>query len=109
LKAYSKANIFVLPSYGETSPITIIEAMASSLPVVASRVGGIPDLIQDGYNGFLVTPGNSLELSEKLDILLNDPSLIKSMGQRSRALATTKFNYLKSYQRMQDLYHSLIA
>lgn len=67
-------TVFVLPSLSEASPITLMEAMASGVPVVASRVGGVPDLIGDDVRGILVTPGNVEELADAFAQYFDDPA-----------------------------------
>lgn len=83
-KIYEKADIFILPSYSEALGMTIMEAMASGLPVVSSDVSGPRDLVEDGRTGFLVEPGNLKMLSERLIFLLSDSELRKKMGQAGR-------------------------
>jgi len=93
----------VLPSITEGLPRVIMEAMALGKPVVASRVGGIPDLIQDGQNGFLFEVGNSKELAEKLRILLNNKTLAVEMGKKGQELIQSKFSnekYISNYLQM---------
>jgi len=93
----------VLPSLSEGLPRVLIEAMALSKPVVASNVGGIPDLIQDGQNGFLFEVANSNELAEKLRILLNNRGLAIKMGEAGRELVQSKFSndkYIENYIQM---------
>ena len=93
----------VIPSLSEGLPRVLLEAMALAKPVVASKVGGIPDLIQEGQNGFLVEPGNTDQLAEKLRILLKDKNLAIEMGKRSRELIQDKFSnekYIANYLKM---------
>jgi glycosyltransferase involved in cell wall biosynthesis len=80
------ADILVLPSLGEGRPNTVLEAMASGLPVIATRVGGVPEIVLDGVTGYVVPPRNTKELSEKISFLLKNPHLCKSMGQSGKDL-----------------------
>jgi len=93
----------VLPSITEGLPRVILEAMALAKPVVASRVGGIPDLIQDGANGFLFEVGNVRELAEKLRILLSNKAIAIEMGGRGREFVQSQFSnekYIQNYLQM---------
>jgi glycosyltransferase involved in cell wall biosynthesis len=76
-------DIFVLPSLSEATPLVLIEAMSASLPIVASRVGGIPEVLEDEKNGYLVPPGDAIELATKLECLCKDVKQRKSMGESS--------------------------
>lgn len=96
----------VLPSLSEGLPRVIMEAMALSKPVIASNVGGIPDLIKDGQSGFLFEAGNSDELAGKLKVLLEDRNLAMKMGQRGREFIRENFSnekYIANYVRMINL------
>ena len=90
----SKADIFILTSESEGLPNVILEALASSLPILASRITSIPELIQDNVNGLLHAPKNVRELTENLKKLILDENLRKSMGQKSREIAR-KFSWEK--------------
>ena len=92
-----------VPSLTEGLPRVIMEAMALAKPVVASNVGGIPDLVKDGQAGLLFEAGNSKELAEKLRILLNDKELAVEMGKRGRELVRSNFSnekYIDNYLKM---------
>ena len=90
---YRKADIFVYPSEAlEGLPMTIIEAMAAGLPVVASKIGGIPEVVSDGETGILVEPGNAADLSRALKRLLIDEELRRRMGQRAHRVVKEKFS-----------------
>jgi glycosyltransferase involved in cell wall biosynthesis len=104
---FREANVFILPSYNEGLPIAVLEAMAAGLAVISTRVGGIPEVVRDGYNGFLLTPGDVQGLSERLAILAKDPSLRDLMGQRSRAFAQRELDVNPYVERLVDLYHSV--
>jgi len=84
---YADAHIFAMVSLAEGMPLALLEAMACGLPVVASRVAGNEDVVEDGDCGYLVTPEDVGEIAEALSHLVNDPGLRRTMGQRSRALS----------------------
>ena len=80
---FHRADIFVLPTYAEGMPIAVIEALAAGLPCVTTPVGGIPELIRDGVEGFLVEPGDIRALAARLAQLLRDAELRQAMGTQS--------------------------
>jgi glycosyltransferase involved in cell wall biosynthesis len=81
---FEEADIFAFPSHHEGMPMAILEAMASGLPIVATAVGGIPDLISDGINGFLMEPKVPQALARALEKLSQDPDLCFEFGSRNR-------------------------
>ena len=81
---YRWADVFCLPSFAEGLPVVLMEAMATELPVVTTRITGIPELVVDGVNGRLVAPGRADLLAEALAWLADDPSLRASLGQDGR-------------------------
>ncbi|MFC4930693.1 TIGR03088 family PEP-CTERM/XrtA system glycosyltransferase [Massilia sp. GCM10023247] len=78
-------SIFVLPSHSEATPVVILEAMATALPVVASRVGGIPQLVLDQQTGLLADPENTASFVDAISTYINDPQLRKEHGAAGRA------------------------
>jgi glycosyltransferase involved in cell wall biosynthesis/O-antigen/teichoic acid export membrane protein len=84
---YKRADLFVLPTYAECLPISMLEAMAAGLPIVSTTVGGIPDLIEDGVEGYLVAPGDVGALADRIARLINDPVERRRMGERARVKA----------------------
>jgi glycosyltransferase involved in cell wall biosynthesis len=113
------AAVFVLPTvktdcYGRTFPIaellglSVLEAMASGTPVLASRLDGLPEVVQDGETGFLVTPGDVGELRDRLAQLLGDPALAARMGRRAREVVLERFTWAATARRCLDAYEELL-
>ena len=84
---FKKADIFVLPTYAEAMPMSIIEAMSAGLPVVTTPVGGIPELIEDGETGLLFPPGDANALAEKISFLLDNRETAIKIGKKARQKA----------------------
>jgi glycosyltransferase involved in cell wall biosynthesis len=103
LDRFAEADVFVLPSLAECFGIATVEAMASGLPVVASDSGGTADIVHDGGNGFIVRAGDQAALDAALDRLVADPSLRRTMGARSRAIAEQRFDLLQQARTTADL------
>lgn len=82
-KLLNESDVYILPSYNEGLPISILEAMSYKLPVISTTVGGIPEIIKDNYNGFLITPGDKDHLYNSLKMFIMHPELIKNMGEKS--------------------------
>jgi len=89
---YNKADVFCLPSFYESFGFVVLEAMSCGLPVVASNVGGIRDIVRNGVDGFLVTPGDIDELSEALIRLLLNAELRRRMGSSARGRVVSDFS-----------------
>jgi glycosyltransferase involved in cell wall biosynthesis len=87
--------------------LSALEAMASATPVVASRTGGLPEIVGDGQTGFLVTPGDEDELQDRLHLLVNEPALARRMGQAGRAAVLERFTWTKTAQRCLTAYAEL--
>jgi glycosyltransferase involved in cell wall biosynthesis len=103
-----RADIFVLPSFTECVPLSILEAMQFGLPVVATRVGGIPDILQEGVNGLLVPPGNSKELTVRLKQLLIDKDTRIQMGQSARQRFMQKYTLSKFYEGLTNIFEQVL-
>jgi glycosyltransferase involved in cell wall biosynthesis len=101
-------DIFVLPSLEEALGLAIIEAMAMSLPVVASKIGGIPEVVEDGTTGLLVDPGNPEELSCAMRYLLSNPELLRAMGENGRKRSEQCFNNDILISKYEQVYRELI-
>lgn len=88
----AQADIFVLPSFAEGVPVVLMEAMVTGLPVVTTRIAGIPELVQDGTNGFVVPPGCANSLATALERLLADPELRSQFGATGQAHVAAEYN-----------------
>ena len=103
------ADVFVLSSRSECMPISVLEAMAAGLPVVASAVGGLPEMVEDGHTGYLVAPGDAAALGEALARLVADPDLRRRMGAAGRRRARERFDLPAFAAAHLDLYERGLA
>src|SRR5262249_30278025 len=95
------------PSIYEPMGIVNLEAMACETAVVASRVGGIPEVVADGETGYLVEPANAEELASRINELVDDAELASRFGKAGRARAVEHFSWRAIAERTADLYRSL--
>ena len=103
------SDVFVLSSRSEGLPVSVLEAMAAELPIVASNVGGLAELVVDGESGILVPPGDPESLAGALRRLIEDPELRRGLGAAARARAEASFD-LASFQRAHvELYDRQLA
>jgi len=107
-EAYAKADIYCLPSYIEGVPMGVLEAMAFALPIVASPVGGIPDLVDDGVHGLFVPPGDVNALALALRRLIDNPVARESMGAACRQRVASRYAPQQVGRQLDRLYHSLL-
>lgn len=104
---YRSVDVFCLPSWGEAMPLSLLEAMASGLAVVASRVGDIPRAVEDGVTGRLVAPRRPEALADSLQDLLADPELRRRMGAAARREVERRFSADRTVEELDTLYRSL--
>jgi glycosyltransferase involved in cell wall biosynthesis len=102
-------DLFVLPSRTEAMPNAVIEAMAAGLPVVASAVGGIPEVIAHGHTGLLVPPDDPLALAASVAQLMNDPARAAALGRSARDFISREFGFGRMVSRFEELYLSAIV
>jgi glycosyltransferase involved in cell wall biosynthesis len=101
-------DIFVLPSLSEGIPMALLEAMAASRAVVASRVGGIPEIVEDGVEGFLVEPMDVTQLAENCGRLIESPEIAMKMGEQARKRVMQEFSAAAMADRVAALYKELV-
>ena len=105
---YNAADISVLPSFMEATSITGLESMATGLPLVGTRVGGIPALIDDGETGLLVEPGDPDGLGKAIRSLVEQPALRQAYGKAGREKAVAHFSWRRIAKRTADIYAQAI-
>ncbi|MBI4640709.1 MAG: glycosyltransferase family 4 protein [Candidatus Tectomicrobia bacterium] len=105
-RLYYEADLFVLPSLSEGIPVALMEAMASGLPVIATNITGIPELVTHGEDGLLVEPRNAVGLAHSIEYLLEsvDVELRCAMGKRARQKVERSFNLKESVTRLEELF-----
>ena len=82
-KFYNASHFLILPSYSEGQPNVILEALSSGLPVIGSKIGGIEDIITDGYNGYMITPGNCQEIAHAIDLVIENFDVLQNNARMS--------------------------
>jgi glycosyltransferase involved in cell wall biosynthesis len=105
----SASDVFVLPSLNDALPTVLAEAMAASVPIVATNVGGIPEMVTHAVNGFLVPPGAPDHLASTCLRLLDNPHMARDMGARGRRAAERQFDLATHASRLCALYEEIIA
>jgi glycosyltransferase involved in cell wall biosynthesis len=103
----NRAALLALPSYAEGLPMSLLEAMAAGLPVVATDVGGIPDVVTDGVNGFLHRPGDTATLERLLRRLMHDPQLRTRLGAAARETVRLRFSPDRVCAQLDGIYAGL--
>ena len=97
------SDVFVLPSLSEGFPVTVIEAMASGLPIVATDVRGLSEIIKNGENGFLVKPKNSIEIAEKVLLLLEDDELRRRISRNNKE-EVKRYSWENIVENLKEVY-----
>lgn len=108
-ETFCRAGVLILPSHVENMPLSIMEGMAAALPVIASRVGATPEMIDDGADGFLIEPHDSDALAERVRLVLDDPELRRELGERGRAKALERWDRRAVAERTAALYAELLS
>lgn len=106
---YRLFDAFLLPSVNEGTPVSAIEALASGTPVVATRVGGVPDVVRDGEDGFLFEPGDTDDAAERLALLASDATLRSALGASGRERVLRRYSVSRLVEDVDRLYRSLLS
>ena len=106
---YAAFDALVLPSANEGTPVSVIEALAAQRPGVATRVGGVPDVVRDGVDGYLVDPGDVDALAERLGSLASDPALRERMGEAGRERVLRRYAVERLVDDVDRLYRCLLS
>jgi glycosyltransferase involved in cell wall biosynthesis len=102
-------DVYVQPSHFEGVPNAVLEAMAAGLPVVATNVGGVPEVVEDGATGIIVPPKDCSALTRGIARLLRDPELRRAMGRSSARRAASRFSMAKMVEDYEHLFSGLGA
>ncbi|MHB1528894.1 MAG: glycosyltransferase family 4 protein [Acidiferrobacteraceae bacterium] len=105
----ASAAIYVLPAYYEGLPMSVLEAMADGLPIVTTMVGGLPEVVRDGIEGFLVQPGDVTALAGAIAQLLRDEKLRARMGEAARRMVAARFSIEVVLPKVEAIYRDLGA
>jgi len=108
-RLYRQAAVVVMPSLVEATSLACLEAMASGCAVVASRVGGLAELIDDGVDGLLVEPANPAQIADAVCKLLADPDLRRRLGQSARQKVVKHFSWRVQARKIVNVYYKLLA
>lgn len=101
---YDRADVFVLASFSEGVPVVLMEAMAKEIPCVTTRITGIPELIEDGVEGFMVFPSDIDGLADKLEITMADTDICRECGQRGRQKILSDYNINQNGPKMAEVF-----
>lgn len=102
-------DLFVLPSLSEGLSVALLEAMSAGVPVLASNVGGNPEIVIDGETGYLVSPGRSDQLASRIIKIMSNHEAIRLVGERGREWVAKEFTTARMLERYQDLYDSCLS
>jgi glycosyltransferase involved in cell wall biosynthesis len=103
---YATSDLFVLPTLADAFSLVLMEALASGMPVISTRVGGIPDIVLEGKTGHLLDAGDSAALGDAMEALVTDPNRRRSMGELGRADALQRFDARENARRLFEFVRS---
>lgn len=104
---FKASGVHILPSYSEGLPMSILETMAHGIPNISTDIASIPEVIEDGRNGFLIRPGDVMALKEKMVILLKNQELKEQFSVNSYVMIKEKFSSVQMVKRLENCYWTL--
>lgn len=104
-----QGDIFVMPSYSESFGVAAVEAASYGLPVIASNIGGIPEVVEDGITGLLIPPGDEEKLAQAILRLAGDSECRRSMGEAGRRMVSEKYDIERCLDKMETVYRKALA
>jgi glycosyltransferase involved in cell wall biosynthesis len=104
----ANADAFVLPSHNEGLPMSLLEAMAATLPVISTPVGGIPEVVEHGVNGLITDAGNVQSLANNMRALVDDAELRAKLGRAARETIQSRYSAEAVLPRLERLYQQLL-
>lgn len=108
LKYYQIADVVVIPSLMEATSLAALEAMACSVPILGTTVGGIPEVVDDGVTGWLVPPSNAKALKEKMEYIISTPEILEKYGIEARRVVEKKFSWEKIAKQTKQIYNDVL-
>jgi glycosyltransferase involved in cell wall biosynthesis len=106
---YSSLDILAFPTLKEAFGRVAVEAMACKVPVIATKIGGIPEIVEEGKTGFLIPPKNPIQIADAVKRLLKDSKMRKNMGAEGRKKVKEKFSIKDTVHKIENLYYSLLS
>ena len=103
-----ESDVYILPSYNEGLPISILEAMSFAMPIISTSVGGISEILSTNKNGYLIKPGDSAALLDSINAFIENPELIQQMGQQSRGMVTPYYSN-SVIPKLESLYERMLS
>jgi colanic acid/amylovoran biosynthesis glycosyltransferase len=103
---YRESDAFVLASFAEGVPVVLMEAMAMELPCIATRITGIPELIENGVDGLLVPPASARHIADAVIRLMDDPQLAQRLGEQGRKKVAASYDLARNTQRLADVFRT---
>jgi glycosyltransferase involved in cell wall biosynthesis len=107
-RIFSESDIMLLPTHNEVFPVTILEGLAQGLPIITTNISVIPDIIEEGQNGFLINPGDTQALKEKLIYLLKNPDLRKTISSLNKKKAEDRYDIRIAEKKLRQIFYEEI-